>query len=199
MENNIYKIVFLGESGTGAKISLINQFVNKKFDENVKSTISSCYSYLYIEIDLGIINLDLYDTAGQELYWEIAKNFNLNSYCVILGYDITRYDSFKKNIESHYNNVKKILRYNPLIYLVANKIERIGEEKVSEKEAIEYAKEKDIKYFRISARTGEGINELLEDIVNSLINKYMDNKINIKEKFEIIFILFINKIIKKLY
>ena len=34
MENNIYKIVFLGESGVGAKTSLINQLVNKKFDEN---------------------------------------------------------------------------------------------------------------------------------------------------------------------
>ncbi len=186
MENNIYKIVFLGESGVGAKTSLINQLVNKKFDENVESTTASCYSYLYIETDLGIINLDLWDTPGQELYREIAKNFILNCHCVILGYDITSYDSFKQIKEYHYNNVKKILRYKPLIYLVANKIDRIGEEKVSEKEAIEYAKEKDIKYFRISARTGEGINELLENIVNSLINKYMDNKINIKEKIEII-------------
>ena len=79
----------------------------------------------------------------------------------------------------HYINIKKILDYEPLIYLVANKIDLIEEVKVSEKEAIDFATEKGIKYFKVSAKTGEGVNELFEDIANSLIKKFkraIDNK-----------------------
>ena len=47
------------------------------------------------------------------------------------------------------------------------------------------------KYFRVSAKTGAGIDDLLEDITNSLINKFIkkiDNKhnnlkLNILEKY----------------
>ena len=68
------------------------------------------------------------------------------------------------------------------------------------------------KYFRVSAKTGEGVNELLEDIANSLIVKFkrmIDNedqnlireitkdgteikRLNIKEKIEIILNKFYN-------
>ncbi len=73
------------------------------------------------------------------------------------------------------------------------------------KEAIRYAKEKGIKYFRISCSTTEGINELLKDILYSLIdNKDVNlikqiakdwkeirrlNRFNIREKFD----FFLNK------
>ena len=156
--------------------------------------------------------MNLWDTAGQERYRSINGIFIKDSHCVILGFDITNKFSFKEIENYHYNKVKNILGDESLIYLVANKIDLIDEVEVSEKEAIDYAKEKGIKYFRVSAKTGEGVNELLEDIANSLIIKFkrkIDNedqnlireitkdgieikRLNIKEKIEIILNKFYN-------
>ena len=211
MKEYDYKIVFLGESGTGAKTCLINQIIYNEF-ENYSFTSPAVYYSTFIQVNLGIIKLNLWDTAGQERFRSINGIFIKDSHCAILGYDITNKRSFKEIENYHYNKVKNILGDEPLIYLVANKIDLIGEEEVSEKEAIDYAKEKGIKYFRVSAKTGEGVNELLEDIANSLIVKFkrmIDNedhnlireitkdgaeikRLNIKEKIEIILNKFYN-------
>ena len=60
-----YKIIFLGESGIGAKTSLINQLFDE-YIENPPSTRGVSYSCIYIQVNLGIIKLTLWDTAGQE-------------------------------------------------------------------------------------------------------------------------------------
>ena len=121
----------------------------------------------------------MWDTSGKEGFRTLLKYFINDSHCVILGYDITNKRSFNEIKNYHYNNVKNLLGDDLLIYLVANKIDLFEYEQVSEKEAIGYAKEKGIKYFRISCETGEGIKELLKDIVDSLIMKFKkveDNK-----------------------
>ena len=125
--------------------------------------------------------LDLWDTPGQLFYRALNKHFIKDSHCAILGYDITREDSFSEIKEYHYNNDKSILKNDALIYLVANKIDMYQDQRVPENEAINYAKEKNIKYFRISAKTREGINDLFEDIAISLIQKYQ-RKINNNNK-----------------
>ena len=169
-----YKIVFLGGSGVGAKTSLISR-LNNDYIENPCSTAGGSYTPIYIQVNLGIIKLLLWDTAGQERFWQLSRYFIKGSHCVILGYDITNKRSFSDIQEFWYNHAKNIVSEKSLIYLVANKIDLIGKEEVSEKEAMEYAKEKGIKYFRVSAKTGEGVNELLDDISYSLIIKFKNN------------------------
>ena len=172
MKEYEYKIVFLGESGVGSKTSLIGQLVNNRFDPNVSSTNGASHSSIFAQVNLGIIQLDLWDTTGQEKYRSLSKFFIKDSHCVILGYDITRKNSFDQIKVFWYNFVKNIVGDDTLIYLVANKIDLIEEKQVSEKEAIEYANEKGIKFFRVSAKTSEGINELFGDITFSLIMKF---------------------------
>ena len=102
----------------------------------------------------------------------MEKIFLKDSHCIILGYDITDKKSFDEIKEYHYNKVKEILGDFPLIYLVANKIDLNKDKKVSESEASNFAKEKNIKFFQVSAYTGEGIDNLLKDILNSLTDKF---------------------------
>ena len=40
------------------------------------------------------INFEILDTPGQEKYRSISKLFIKNSDCVVLGYDITRIETF---------------------------------------------------------------------------------------------------------
>ena len=98
----------------------------------------------------------------------MTRLFLKGSHYAVLGFDITSKDSFNEIKEYHYNLVKDMLNDDKLIYLVANKIDALKYQ-VTENESIFYAKEKNIKYFRVSAKTGEGVNDLFENIANSLI------------------------------
>ena len=172
MEKYEYKIVLIGESGTGGKTSLINRLVLNIFDPNTIATSGASYTNIFVQVNLGIIKLELWDTAGQEKYRGLNRMFIKGSHCIILGYDITNRWSFEEIKNYQYNTVKDIVGDDALIYLVANKIELFEKEEVSEDEARDYAKEKGIKYFGVSCKTGRGINELLEDIAYSLIMKF---------------------------
>ena len=174
-EEYSYKICFLGDIGVGAKTSLFNRIIDNEFHENIPSTSGANYGDIFIQINLGMIKLCLWDTAGQVRFRSLIRHFIRDSHCIILGYDITCKDSFNNIKQFWYSYAKSNVECEPFFYLIANKIDLIEKVEVSEKEAKDYAKQIGSKYFRVSAKTAEGVNELLEDIVNSLIRKFKKN------------------------
>jgi len=164
MKEYEYKLVLLGGSGIGAKTSLIKRFILNRFDSVMMTTSGANFCSTFIQVNLGIIRLGIWDTVGQKLYRKLSEVFIKNSHCIILGYDITSNDSFDEIKEFWYNYAKNIIGDESLIYLVANKIDLIRYEELSarEREGKNYAKEKGIKYFRISCKTGEGVDELFD-------------------------------------
>ena len=133
-EISIYKVVFVGESGTGAKTSLINRILFNSFDPEQVTTLSPQNVSKPIENNLGNkIKLDIWDSPGQEIFRSLVKIFLKDSHCIILGYDITDKRSFDEIREYHYNKIKEISGDFPLIYLVANKIDLNKDKKVFRK------------------------------------------------------------------
>lgn len=58
------KILVLGDQGVG-KTSFLDQFNNKKFNKNNKTTIGADFLKNKLELDDGrIANLQMWDTAG---------------------------------------------------------------------------------------------------------------------------------------
>jgi len=167
-----YKIVFIGEAGIGAKTWLINRLAYNMVSFEIPSTPGAYCINIFVQVNLGIIGLQLWDTCGQEKYRGLNQIFIKGSHCIILGYDITHRRSFEEIKNFHYIMVKDIVGDDSLIYLVANKIDLYENKEVSEDEAKDYAKEKGIKYFKVSCLNNVGINELLEDIAYSLIKKF---------------------------
>ena len=102
------------------------------------------------------------------MYINTTKFFFVNSDCVILGYDITRKESFNNIDCDWYPLAKKISGAN-LYYLIGNKIDLINEEKVSEQEARDYAKKNNMRFFLTSCLNKTGIKEFLDDLINELI------------------------------
>ena len=99
---NEYKIIFIGESGVGAKTSLINRIAGLKFNPHSETTTTN--SFVNIKIKLGKnreINLHLWDTFGQEKYRSLTKIFMTDIDCAVIGYDITNRTTFEE--------VKKLL------------------------------------------------------------------------------------------
>ena len=182
-----FKIILYGPSFTGAKTSLLERIVNNKF-EIYFSTVGIDFTYLIIESKYGIIKLMIWDFAGQEQFRNTVKSYFKGAHCIILGYDITNKKSYKETKKSCYDFIIDNLNKDniPLFYLVANKIDLHDEIEIPDKDALSFAKEKKMEYFKISAKTGEGVDLLLNHIVNSLIKKYMQNIIKKDINFKLI-------------
>ena len=166
---NEFNIIFLGASGCGAKTNLIRRLINESFDEMSMSTLIS--SYASKSVDIGSnekIILNLWDTAGQEKYRSLTNIYMRDKDCAVLGYGIDNINSFKEIKDYWYPKIKEL---NPckLIYMIGNKKDLESEREVSEEEAIDYAEENNLRFFEISCKTGEGIDEFLDDLVYNLI------------------------------
>ena len=127
------KIALLGSSGVG-KTCIIKRYTENIFDPDSASTPGASYSQKYLK-DKNV-NLDLWDTAGQEQYRSLVVHFYKDAFIVCLVYDITNQQSFQelkdfwyKNLKEHsemYNNKAKRLSEVRLDYASALKNVRFG-------------------------------------------------------------------------
>ena len=186
MNTNIklFKLLLLGESGTGAKTSLLHRYIDNSFPSGTISTIGFDSRIKIVQTDFGAIKLQIWDAPGQKNYSPRIANYVKGSHCIILGYDVTNRKSFESIRDSWYNYVKENIAGDlPLMYLVGNKIDLIEERVVSDEEGKSLANDLNMKYFGVSAKTGENVDILFNDIVNSLIKKFIYPSIEKIQKY----------------
>ena len=122
----------------------------------------------------------IYDTSGQEKYNSMVSNYYKKADGIILVFDLTNkesFDSINKWIKDINDNVdsKKIKRV-----LVGNKIDLTDLRVITKEEAEEMAKSYEVKFYETSAKTNEGIGELMEGIVSEVVNEGNQKGKNIK-------------------
>ena len=163
-----YKVCFIGSSGIGAKTSLINAIIGEPFNHNTMSTMNSSYAIKKIELEnKKAIELELWDTIGQEKYRSLTKIFLANTDCFVLGFDITNKSSFD-DVKDWYSLAKESVNAK-LMYLIGNKIDLFDRQQVTEDEAKKLAVEYNLRYFETSCLTGSGIQEFVNDLANEII------------------------------
>ena len=164
------KIVLIGESGVG-KTSIISQFVNQVFQEDVESSSSGTYNSKTLIYDNNkVLKLEIWDTAGQEKYRSLASMFYKEASAAILVYDITRKDSFEQIQQYWASQIKENSPSNIILALCGNKSDLIEEEKVDEEEARNYAKEINAIFYPTSAKNDSGITDLFLQIAKKYTN-----------------------------
>ena len=165
------KVILLGDTGVG-KTSIINRYINNKFDPDNDNTFSSSFSTKEVIKNDVLYRLNLWDTIGQEKYNAITNILIKGSNIVILVYSVDSFSSFE-NIDFWYNSVKDILQEDKYILaIVGNKSDLIKEDEavVSEEEARNYAKGKNAFFKLISAKEGQdGIKSLLDILLGELL------------------------------
>ena len=163
--NNITcKVVLVGDSGVG-KTCIIQRYVNNNYNENTESTVASTYTYKivdYKEFNKSI-SFDIWDTAGQELYRALAKNFYLNASIGILVYDIRRKESFESIRDYWYEQLKCSGEENMVFGVAGNKCDLFQEEEVKEEEAKKFAESIGAIFHLTSCKESIGIDDLFEE------------------------------------
>ena len=181
--NNNYNVITVGDSGVG-KTSIICRYTQNKFYENVLSTMGVAKTARALTLKNGQqIKLFLNDTAGQEKYNSLNKQYFNNADGALFVFDLNNKKSFK-NIKTWitFTNENKDIENDFPKYLVGNKKDL---DRNIDKDEIEMFLEEnpDYKYYEISAKDDNGnpINELFQEMGEDLF-KFASKRKNSNKK-----------------
>ena len=170
------KITLLGNSGVG-KTSIIKKYITDEYKDNPDPTRGASYLNKIVERDNKLIQIDLWDTAGQERYRALGRHFYKNSYVIILVYDISIQESFEDLKNIWYNELLKYGEKFNILAIVGNKADLYEKEKVNEDEARAYAKEKKAVFMTVSAKKGDNIDILFNQLIDLFLSPNFQDKI----------------------
>ena len=160
MEDNLphYKIIFLGDQAVG-KSSILNRFYQDKFEPDYQATIGLDFHSKNTEINGTSVRLLLYDTAGQEKFKSLIPMYIRDANIILIVYDISVKESFT-HTDYWVNETKELKRGDAIFVLIGNKTDLEDKRAISTKDAENYATEKGFLFQEVSAKTGDGIEEL---------------------------------------
>ena len=175
------KIILLGDMFVG-KTSIISRYVEDSFSENIMSSSAMSYTQKDIVIDKQKIQLNIWDTVGQEKYRALSKLFFQDTKIVILVYSINSLESFK-GLDYWYNLYKETIGNEAILGIIGNKSDLYLEQEVEESQGEEYAKNHGGIFQLVSAKNNRvGIDEFIKKLVNEYLKKFGINKNNKKIK-----------------
>ena len=88
------KFLLIGEQAVG-KSSLINQYIEGKFEENLLCAGGLDLKKKIDNINEKLIKLMIYDSAGHERFRTLSKNQINSSKGILIVYDVTEKESFE--------------------------------------------------------------------------------------------------------
>ena len=180
-QENMIKIIILGSSNVGKTCILQKGFENE-FNQNSLSTIGIDFKTKFFKFDEDKIKVNYIDTAGQEKFRAISVNYLKGTDGAVLVFDITKKETFEL-IGTWLDDIRQNNKTSIGKMLIGNKVDLEEEREVSKEEGEEVAKLLECKYYETSAKTGQNINEALDEIAKitySIWKKSHENRNSIR-------------------
>ena len=149
------KVIVVGDSGVG-KTCLLVRYIRNLFDEESQPTLGVEFMTKIVTTEKHKIQLQLWDTAGQELFRSVTRGYYRGSAGAFLVFDITNRDTFD-NIGRWLQDIKDVARSDVVTLLIGNKSDKADQRQVSTEEAQDFAKKNSMQYFETSAKTGSNL------------------------------------------
>lgn len=165
-----YKMVIFGNVGVG-KTSLVEQFINKRFEKNYISTIGyNVYEKRLSVMDLTI-RLMIFDVGGQEKFRELRHKYAQDANTAFIIYDITDRPSFV-SVPEWRKDLAGIAGDIPFI-IIGNKSDLQKDRQVSVEDAQKLSSELGaLSWFETSAKTGKGVEEAFTQLAKRTYEYY---------------------------
>lgn len=161
------KILLIGEGAVG-KTSLLLQFADNKFFSGNMQTIGVDFKTKIITINGVRIQLQIWDTSGQERFRTITKSYYRGAQGILVVFDISRVDTF--NLTKYWiSSIKELASDDVDVALVGNKSDL--EPRVTKEEAINFAKENNIPYFETSAKDNSNVTEVFTYLAQTIYKR----------------------------
>ena len=178
------KVILIGNSGVG-KTKLINTSIGLDFNNNDTSTVSGSFVSKVLTINKKQYIINIWDTAGEELYRGITQLFFRGSEIIILVYDICSSSTFE-SLERWYERCEEIIDNDHIYGIVGNKSDLYLNSQVNDIDAKKFAELKNAKFRLVSAKNDpqsfvDFVEELVKDYKN-LAKKSRSNSIKIEKE-----------------
>merc|ERR1712178_25431 len=150
------KVAVIGDATVG-KTALVTMFRNSSsFPRNYQMTVGAEFHQLEVNVPdtdpAVVVELYLFDTAGQEMFKKMAQDHWAGSAMVIFVYDVTNPTSFE-NLDAWYEAYKQICPGRQVTgCVVANKIDLSERIQVPRESGEQFAQEHDLEFFDASAQ-----------------------------------------------
>ena len=164
------QLLIIGDSTVG-KTSILNKYSSKTFNQNYIATVGLDFFTKDEVIDSKTIRIKIWDTAGQERYKALTKCFFQKAQGVMVVFDVCSQKSFnnlKFWIESLNSQLSEDMSLVP-VTVIGNKID-LPKRTVNKDTATDFAEKNGFQYFETSAKTGEGIDSAIKELVKRVMN-----------------------------
>lgn len=171
-EKTPFRVVTIGESSVG-KTCIINRYLRHKFDADERNTIGALYDSFTREYKGKTISIQLWDTAGQEQYRSLGPVYFRSATAALVVFSIVSRESFA-SLSEWIKAFRSVAGDNTVLIIVGNKCD-LPDRVVQIQEAKEWAAANGCKYVETSAKTGQGINILFDELVASIATMHFED------------------------
>jgi len=176
MNRRNIKIVIVGDCHVG-KTSILKRYVNNEYHPDYKYTLG--INFLTKEIiKNNILNIIyIWDTAGSERFRTLNSIFYRGADACILVFDLTSLKSFNNInfwMDEFLVNTSPVRAIDFPFVLVGNKSDLTNECVVYDRLIQNLCKERNIKYFSVSAKNNNNNINNINDALNYIINKAIE-------------------------
>lgn len=109
---------------------MLKRLVDNEFREDHDVTVGVEFGSFMIKVEDKYLKLQIWDTAGQESFRSITKIFYRGAHAAILGYSITKRETFQ-NLESWIREARQSCAPEVLLFMLGNKSDLESEREVS--------------------------------------------------------------------
>lgn len=162
----IFRVVTIGETAVG-KTCLINRLVNDRYNDTESPTIGGNFLMHCEIIDGKKIEMQIWDTAGQEKYRSLSPIYCRDAIVAVIVYDVSKPETFEK-LESWIQLFTEVADSESFIYIVGNKSDILEENSTLPEIHRKWAVDHGYDFAITSAKTGDGVEELFHEIALKL-------------------------------
>jgi len=173
--DGFFKICVIGDWGVG-KTSLIKRYLNGTFSET-RPTVGVESSFTKeLDIKGHHVKVKLDDTAGQERFKTITQSYYRGAHGVAIVYDPTDTESYN-NLAHWVDEVKRYANDNIDRMIIESKSDLKSSFVIDTAAAQEFAEKEGITLFmETSSKTGEGVEECLNQLIHQIFNRLNSRK-----------------------
>ena len=158
------KIVLVGHFGVG-KTSLMRRFIDNAFSEEYKVTLGVQIQKKVVTLNNSTeVSLIIWDLEGNVSITKTRRSYLLGSQSFLYVFDATRTETFENiNAEIDYIN-----EHYPtaIVKIIGNKSDLVNHKSLKD-----VLKNKKVPYdYLTSAKTGENVNEMFQELAQKLIS-----------------------------
>mmetsp|Transcript_13475 Transcript_13475/g.13040 ORF Transcript_13475/g.13040 Transcript_13475/m.13040 type:complete len:215 (+) Transcript_13475:97-741(+) len=142
-----FKMILVGDGGVG-KTTFVRRHLTGEFEKRYVATLGVEVHPLKFFTNLGPIQFNVWDTAGQEKFGGLRDGYYIQGQCAIIMFDVTSRITYR-SVPNWHRDLTRVCENIPIV-LCGNKVE-VKDRKVKAKQ-ITFHRKKNLQYFEISAK-----------------------------------------------